>query len=27
MNSIKEVTQMTGISASTLRYYENEGLL
>ncbi|MEC0178791.1 MerR family transcriptional regulator [Paenibacillus favisporus] len=27
MNSIKKVTQMTGISASTLRYYENEGLL
>ncbi|OZB92920.1 MerR family transcriptional regulator [Paenibacillus sp. XY044] len=27
MISIKEVTQMTGVSASTLRYYENEGLL
>ena len=27
MISIKEVTEMTGISASTLRYYESEGLL
>ncbi|WP_068785681.1 MerR family transcriptional regulator [Paenibacillus phocaensis] len=27
MMSIKEATLMTGITASTLRYYENEGLL
>ncbi|MBU5444995.1 MerR family transcriptional regulator [Paenibacillus sp. MSJ-34] len=27
MISIKEVTEMTGIAASTLRYYESEGLL
>ncbi|MCZ8517308.1 MerR family transcriptional regulator [Paenibacillus filicis] len=27
MISIKEVTEMTGISASTLRYYESERLL
>jgi len=27
MISIKEVTEMTGITASTLRYYESEGLL
>ncbi|MFB5762789.1 MerR family transcriptional regulator [Paenibacillus medicaginis] len=27
MMSIKEVTEMTGISAPTLRYYESEGLL
>lgn len=27
MISIKEVAEMTGISASTLRYYESEGLL
>ncbi|MNI39767.1 HTH-type transcriptional regulator AdhR [compost metagenome] len=27
MISIKEVTKMTGISASALRYYESEGLL
>ncbi|MEW9700789.1 MerR family transcriptional regulator [Paenibacillus sp. SI8] len=27
MMSIKEVTEITGISASALRYYESEGLL
>ncbi|PWW02403.1 DNA-binding transcriptional MerR regulator [Paenibacillus cellulosilyticus] len=27
MMTIKEVTEMTGISAPTLRYYEKEGLL
>ena len=27
MISIKEVAEITGISASTLRYYESEGLL